>query len=473
MRTGLTSFSVEFGYLRENFGIRSNDYGGWRASGTYRRGMSEYFTGEIHAEAIANHATAGAGGDFLLPQLGLLGAYLVASQTHSGHGGMAMLGFERQAQPWSVAARTQWASSGFAQVGPSALASLLPPPLPPVLASSVNVGYSAGRFGSLGVAYVERRNRDQADTRLATLSYSVSMGMLGTFSLAALRDMGGASGTTLFALLSMPLNRSTNLSVGAQQAGGSSAGNTNDVSREYRTTLQRNLPVGEGYGYRLNADSAGAKDAALYWQNNKGTYSVEASENHGAIATRLGASGGFAFLGGDTFASRRIEGSFAVARIPDYPNVRMLTDNQPAGRTDAQGNALLPHLRAYDVNVIAIDQRDVPMDAKIGAVKVEVVPYFRSGIDVTFPITRARSAILTVTLEDGSPLPVGAMVTLAGSDAQFAVGFGGEVYLTGLASTNSLHARWTNHRCALNFNFKASADPLPDLGGYICTELKP
>lgn len=473
LRAGLTSFSVEFGFVRENFGIRSNDYGSWLASGTYRRGLNEHFTGEVHAEAMAEQATAGAGGDLLLPQVGLISTYLVASHGPNGNGGMAMLGIERQARPWSVGARMQWASSGFTQVGQSAVASSLPPPLPPVLASSVNVGYSAGRLGSVGIAYVEQRNRDQADTRFATLSYSVSLGKLGTFSLAALRDMAGESGATIFALLSMPLNRSTNLSVSAQQVRGANAGDTSGFSNDFSTTLQRNLPIGEGYGYRLRADRGGTKEAALFLQNNVGTYSVEASENQGAMATRMGVSGGVAFLGGDAFSSRRIDGSFAVARIPDYPNVRMLTDNQPAGRTDAQGNALLPRLRAYDVNVIAIDQRDVPMDAKISAVKVEVVPYYRSGIDVTFPITRAHGATLTVTLEDGSPLPVGATVTLAGSDTEFAVGFAGEVYLIGLVSTNALRASWANHRCAFDFNYQASADPLPDLGVYICKEVKP
>ena len=477
LRAGLTSYSVEFGFVRENFGIHSNDYGSWLSSGTFRRGLNERFTGEIHAEAMAGQATAGAGGDLLLPQVGLISSYLVASHGPSGNGGMAMLGIERQAQPWSVGARMQWASSGFAQVGQSAEVSPLPPPLRPVLASSVNVSYSAGRLGSVGIAFVEQRNRDQADTRIATLSYSVSLGTLGTLSVAALRDMAGESGTTLFALLSMPLNRSRNLSVSAQQVRGANAGDTNgfsnDFSSDVSTTLQRNLPIGEGYGYRLRADRAGTKEAALFLQNNRGTYSVEASENQGAMATRMGVSGGFAFLGGDAFSSRRIDGSFAVARIPDYPNVRVLTDNQPAGRTDAQGNALLPRLRAYDVNVVAIDQRDVPMDAKIGAVKVEVVPYYRSGMEVTFPITRAHGATLTVTLEDGSALPVGATVTLAGSDAEFAVGFAGEVYLTGLASTNALRASWTDHRCSFDFNYQASADPLPDLGVYICKELKP
>jgi outer membrane usher protein len=142
-------------------------------------------------------------------------------------------------------------------------------------------------------------------------------------------------------------------------------------------------------------------------------------------------------------------------------------------RTDVRGNALLPRLRAYDVNVIALDQRDLPMDAKIGAVRMQVVPYFRSGIDVTFPVTHSRGATLTITLDDGSAVPTGTTVTLAGSDEIFTVGFDGEVYLVGLLAKNTLRADWAEHHCLFDFNYTPTADPLPDLGTMQCKEEHP
>jgi outer membrane usher protein len=465
LRKGLKSYSMELGLVRENFGIHSNDYGDWLASGTLRRGISDSFTGEVHAEAMPGQATAGAGGDYLVPQLGLLSGYLVASHGPTGNGGLLMLGMERQAQPWSVGARTQWTSSEFAQVGQTQS----PPQRAPVLSSSVNLSYTAGRMGSISFAYVEQRNRDQDDTRIATMSYSVAVGNWGNATVAALRDLQGRVGTTIFALLSVPLDPGVNASLSSQQVRGDGTGNSGDFS----ATLQKNLPIGEGFGYRLRAGGEGAGEAVLYLQNDVGTYALEASRFQGATATRLGVSGGFAFLGGDMFPSRRIEQSFAVARIADYPNVRVLTDNQPAGRTDARGNALLPRLRAYDVNVIALDQRDLPMDAKIGAVRVNAVPYFRSGIDVIFPVTHAHGATLTIALDDGSAMPVGAMVTLDSNDELFTVGFDGEVYLAGLRQTNTLQAKWSGHQCIFDFKYAPTSDPLPDLGTYYCKEINP
>jgi outer membrane usher protein len=463
LREGLDDFSYELGFVRENFGINSNDYGSWLGSGTYRRGMSERFSGEVHAEALQDRAAVGAGGDYLMPQLGTITGYVAGSHSRSGNGALALLGIDHQTRRWSFGARTQWMSSGFTQVG------LLPQQLPPIQLSSFTASYAAGTAGSVGIAYVSQHNRDQADARIATLSYSVSLGRIGSFSISAVRNMVGDVNTTIFALLSIPLSSSTSASFSSQSVRGGNSGNSND----FTATLQRNLPIGEGYGYRILARSDDSREATYTLQNNTGTYTVGAAQSAGATATRLEVSGGVAVLGGNAFLSRRIDQSFAVARIPDYPNVRILADNQPAGRTDANGNALIPRLRAYDRNVISIDQGDVPLDAEIGTLKIEATPYFRSGVDVTFPIKHSRGATLTILLEDGKPLPTGASVQIAGEDKTYAIGYDGEAYVVGLGPTNRLHATWRGQSCEFDVPFPASTDPLPALGTFICKGVKP
>ncbi len=105
LRKGLANFSYELGFVRENFGINSNDYGSGLASTTYRRGLSDHITGEIHAEAMQNQTTVGMGGDFLMSSLGTISSYIAGSQSNAGHGEMILLGIDRQAQPWSFGAR--------------------------------------------------------------------------------------------------------------------------------------------------------------------------------------------------------------------------------------------------------------------------------------------------------------------------------------------------------------------------------
>jgi outer membrane usher protein len=420
-------------------------------------------TSEVRGEVLRGQTTVGAGGDYLIPLVGTVTGYFARSRRGDTNGTTALVGIERQSQPWSFGARSQWTSAGFAQVG------LLPTQFAPARVSSVNVSYAARRGGSLSVAWVGEQNRDQADSELATMSYSISLGRFGSVSIFALRSLSGDRSTTLFAVFSATLSAATSLTLNAQsQRGGDSKG-----SDLYTAAVQRNLPAGEGAGYTAQMRSDGSREVTYSLQNNVGLYTVGAARSQGGSETRVGASGGVAMLDGDIFLSRRVEQSFAVVRIPDYPNVRVLADNQPVGRTGPDGSALIPRLRAYDSNLISIDQRDLPLDAEIGSLKVDAVPYFRSGINIVFPIHRSRGATFTIHLEDGSVLPVGSLLNIVGNDATYVVGYDGEVYVTGLDATTRLRAQWGSKACEFEVPFASSDEPLPDLGTFTCVGVAP
>jgi len=458
LRKGLEDFSYELGAVRENFGIDSNDYGNWLGSGTYRRGLSEQFTGEVHAEALGGQTSVGVGGDTLLPQFGTINTYIAGSQNDAAHGMLTLVGFDRLAQPWSIGVRTQWTTVSYTQLG------LAPSQSAPAQLSSANLSYVLHTGGSVGIAYVGQRNRDQADARIATLNYSVSFGKMGSLIISALQNLADDAGRSYFAMFSLSLDASTSLYSSAQFM---------RTGNDYTTTLQRNLPMGEGYGYRLQGSTSGNREASYSLQNNVGTYVIDTAQNQSEIVTRLNASGGIALLGGAPFLSRRIDQSFAVVRIPDYPNVRVLADNQLAGLTNADGNALIPRLRAYDNNMISIDQRDLPLDAEINTLHLDAIPYYRSGIEVQFPIKHSRGATLTIHLQNGKPLPVGASVQEVGKEEIYVVGYDGEVYIVGLVSTTRLRASWNDQSCTFDVNFSLSSNPLPDLGIFICQGVKP
>ena len=64
-----------------------------------------------------------------------------------------------------------------------------------------------------------------------------------------------------------------------------------------------------------------------------------------------------------------------------------------------------------------IDEVDLPFDAQIDVAQIEVVPHFRSGLLLKFPVKRSRGAMLTVVLENGEPLPAGAQVQIISDNA--------------------------------------------------------
>ena len=123
-------------------------------------------------------------------------------------------------------------------------------------------------------------------------------------------------------------------------------------------------------------------------------------------------------------------------------------------------------LRAYDINPVSIDQNDLPLDAEVDKLKIEVVPYYRSGLLLDFPVRRSHGATLHLTLDDGAPMPSGAIVRIAGRDEEFPVALQGEAYLTGLDQHNRLRATWKGKSCEFDADLPRTADPLPDLGTF-------
>jgi len=458
LRQGLRSFAYEAGFVRQDFGQQSDNYGPWLATATLRQGLSDQLTGELHAETTAGQATLGAGADYLLADVGTMSAYLAGSSRGSDTGGLLLLGIDRLTPRFSVGARAQKTTDGFAQLG-SAAGRAGPSQL-----SSANLSFVLPSIGAVGVAYISQVRGDEPETRVASLSYSVSLAAAASLSVAALTDLRGDQGTQLLVTLSVPLGPSITAG-GNTQLSRTRAGHT---QADYAATVQRNLPSGSGYGYRLQTRNGPSSQGSLTLQNDVGTYTVDALQDAIGTATQLSASGGFALVGGHGFASRRIDESFALVTVPGYANVGVLADNQSAGHTDANGNALIPRLRAYDRNVISIAQEDLPMDAEIGALSIPVVPYFRSGLALAFPVKRSRAATFTVILEDGGELPNAAVLTMLEPPGGALLGAKGEVYATDLQARNPLRVQWKGQQCDILIPYVPADDPLPDLGTFVC-----
>ena len=94
--------------------------------------------------------------------------------------------------------------------------------------------------------------------------------------------------------------------------------------------LKRRLPAGSGVGYCLvsGLEDSVRREAEVSLQNGVGNYSLAAAQSQGKTALRGSLSGGMAFLGGNSFFSRRIEDSFAVVQLPGYADVGIYKDNQ-------------------------------------------------------------------------------------------------------------------------------------------------
>jgi outer membrane usher protein len=458
LKAGLEDYSYEAGLERNNFGVESNDYGHAIASATYRRGLTDQLTGEIHGEASRDLGVVGVAASYLVADVGVFSGTVAACGGGAGSGALVGVGFERQTGHLSVVAQAQLSSAAFSQIGatsdnPIALRQL-----------SASVGYQFDRYGSLGVTYVAQDFRTKDNIHVLSAGYSIGLGSWAFLSLSAAKTFGTHGNVALGATVTVPFGERSVAAVAYNGVRANREGNSNDTS----LTLQRSVPAGEGYGYRVVAHTQNQVEADAIWQNNVGTYEVDASRFQGSTAGRLSVAGGIGYVGGHAFASRQITDSFGVVRVADYSGVGVLQDNQPVGRTDANGYAVLPQMRAYDINRVSIEERDLPLDAQVDKLKMEAVPFFRSGLLLDFPVRRSHGATLSIRLDDGAPMPSGAIVRIAGRDEEFPVGLGGEAYLTGLEERNRLRATWKGKSCEFDIEFPRTADPLPSLGTFVC-----
>ncbi|TMI14947.1 MAG: fimbrial biogenesis outer membrane usher protein, partial [Betaproteobacteria bacterium] len=379
-------------------------------------------TAEVRGEATRDLQAVGFSSAVRAGNFGVLSGTFAGSRSEAGVGRLLGLGVEHLSGSISVALQTQVTSPDFRQTG------MEPNELPRRRQTFGTIGYAMGPLGSLSATYGIQQFRDQAQAEIATLTYSVPLGKVGNLSLTALRSYGAAGATTVFATVTIPLGELTSGTVTFDRTRDSATGATS----ENRTlVLQKGLPLGDGYGYRVqrrNEDLLGSYSL----QTGVGTYVLEASRpKEGPGAARVGITGGIGVVGGHAFFSRALTDSFGVVRVADYSNVRVLQDNQVVAQTDGQGYAVLPRLRAYDRNQVSIDHNDLPFDATLDRLRLDAVPYLRSGVLLEFPVHRVRAGTLHVLLEDGTPLPSGALARFEGKDKQFPVALRGEAYLEG------------------------------------------
>jgi outer membrane usher protein len=462
LRAGLNEYSLEVGAIREDYGLESFAYGELLAEGTFRRGITDTFTAELHGETQIDGASAlGLDTAWQIGTLGVVTVTAAAGADREDSGWLAGLGVERSGRQLHLFARTQLASERFVHIGRSAFEPR------PRQRSFAGIGVDLARLGSLQVAYGRQSYWDAEGVETLGVSYSVSLRRYGFVSLFANHARSQDSQTDVYLGWTMPMgNRRTvgsSLSYRPDQPIGDSV--------EARATLQQNLPAGSGTGYYLSASSTEDAEARVSYQGRAGRAGVEYSRRSDTDGWRATALGGLTITSAGVLPTRWLDQSFAVVQVADYPDLTVYVENQPIGRTDRKGRVLLDRLRPYDTNKVSLDPAELPLDAFLSSPTAQLTPAYRSGAVVRFPITRASAATMRLVQDNGEPVPAGARVHAPGGDATVALD--GLTFLTDAAGYNEASASWPGHRCRFSFQRPQDGDPMPDLGEIQCRATDP
>ncbi len=459
---GLTEFSVEAGRLRRETGLPTENYGPPVGSGSARRGVTQHLTVEGHAEATQGTGVLGGAGVFTVPKWGMVSTSLAGSQGGGFGGHLWGVGAEHQGHRVHGAVALSRASEGYRDV-----AATQGDPVPRSTLR-VNGGWSLDRWGSVGLAWVDvQASSAAAPLRLASGSYSVSITASIQALVSAYRSVGGERRQGVFFQVMVPFGPRTT----------GSAGWVHDPRGTVISAQARRQAVDTGDGgwgvqseRTVGGVSASRQQIDAEYRGAHTRLGV-ATENYGTSnAVRLNAQGSLVYMAGSVHAAPLVPNSLAVVDLPDMPGVSIYRENRWVGRTNAQGQLVVPDLLPYQVNRLSIDPLDVPWNADIEELTREVRPVERSGVLVRYGIKPSRSALVVLQDAQGQPLPLGATARLVADGQRFVVGHDGQVYLRQLGADNEVDVTWAGgaQSCTARFPFEGLARSFGRIGPVTC-----
>ena len=238
---------------------------------------------------------------------------------------------------------------------------------------------------------------------------------------------------------------------------------------------QRSLPTGTGFGYRVRADSEGDGhvSALVQGQPEFGRYEAGWEGTPASSVGSVTAAGALVAVGGRVFATRPVEQSFALVRVPGVEGVRASLDHREVGRTDSGGDLLVPGLLPYYGNRLSIDDADVPTSYRIGKTERLVAAPNRGAAVVKFDVAplRAVEGWVSIARQGGADVPAyGTLeVDTPGGVRRSPVGGDGNFWLEDVpAGRHPARVYWHGDVCELVLEVPQSSTGVLEVGDVVC-----
>ena len=472
LRPGLSDWSVELGAVRENYGIKSFDYGSdIAASGTWRYGVNNRFTAETHGEATKDLANAGIGGTWVLGGPGgVLFASLAGSESQGESGTQYSGSYLWNNNRFNIGINTLGTNGNYRDVATQYGST-------PIRQSNrFSTGYSTQSLGNFGVSYNEVDYAEEDTAQFASAYWSKSFGRHLSLSANYNHDLNNSAYNSATIGASFSLDRNISLNSSLQHT---------DDRNDYVVDVSQSAPSAGGLGWRaqtrhsidnsIDNDNNSGGLAELNYLGRYGQVQAGVSSYDGNHSTFASGTGSLVMMGGGLFATRQINDGFAVVSTDGIADVPVLLQNNVIGTTNKRGLLLISPLNAYQENKIGIDPMDLPADLHIDKVALEATPTDRAGTLVKFDITEARSASIILKDSNNEFIPLGSQVRLTSKkDIPSAiVGFDGEVYLDTLDEHNILEVITpSGDVCNVSFDYQKKGDGIPLIGPFICQKVQ-
>lgn len=432
LRSGLSDWSFEAGRLRENFLTDDDRYADPFALFSWRRGLSSFWTVEARAEWQASHHLLGLTNYLRLGHLGVAELSAARSDADGVAGQGWAIGYGYEGIHWTVGFRHAAYDAGYRDLAYPLAGTA------PARDVQANAGMRIGR-ASLSIGAILHDSRTDGEQRLARAGLSVPLGR-GFINITAFRPLQPAGDTIYSAIFTLPLE-------GQRSASAWVNGDAHGL--DPGASLQRSLPIGPGYGYRLlHEESAfGPRSIAEGTLRTRATqWSASLQQSQAGTDVRLGAAGALVATGDGAFVTTDDGGSFALVDLPQG-DARVLREHQFAASTRGDGKALVSGLRPFEPNRLDVDSSSLAMSSRLDRTDLEVTPGRRQVVIADFGARHVVPLTLQVKTGAGSAIPAGAVAHWPDTTAQ--VGYDGLLYLELEDTTKDIDLTWQDRRCTI------------------------
>lgn len=464
LRPGTSRFSTVIGQTRSAFNTPQRPV----VQGTYQRGLNNTFTGYGGMQSSDNYLNVLVGSAFGTP-MGALAVDISQAQTQlkagASQGQSVRLSYSKNilstGSNFSVGAY-RFSSSGYLdfasamQLLDAEQAGLDSSTLSrPRSRLSLTADQRVGEHGRLWFSGFTQNYWNQAGTDVQyQLGYNTQVGKV-TYGVSANRTRIGVG----------DMQNSVSLSVSMPLDFGAKSGfspqlqlrmdRTPDGKYNESATYSDVAGTDREYNYSATAthDGAGRTNSTAVsgqYIGSKSTLGASLSHGDGYDSVLLSASGSVvAHPNGVTFTSARGD-TMAVVSAPGAEGAKVV--GYPGLKLDSQGNAVVPYLRPYELNEVAIDPIGTSLNVELEETSQQVAPRSGAVVLLKYGTNTGQAVLVNVTAGEGVSLPFGAGVVDESGSSVGTVGQGGQLYARVKEGTRRLLVKWGEHpdqQCSL------------------------
>lgn len=301
--------------------------------------------------------------------------------------------------------------------------------------SDYTLGYGKGfSWGSMSINLQRTWDEDGEKDDSLYINLSIPLANL----------LGGEDRRSGFTSLSTQMRTDFN---GGHNLSMNSSGNNEDNTLNYSVNT----------GYTMQKEDKNISDVGGYvsYQSPWGDISASASANNDSNRQySLSTDGGFILhSSGLTFTNDNFSNSDALVLVK-APGAKGARINGGGSTIDRWGYGASNALSAYRENQVSLDIDTLENDVELKSTSTMLVPRDGAVVFASFETDQGRSAIITMTRNDGKTIPFGAEV-FEGNTPIGNMGQGGQAFVRGINDRGELTVRWFENnqpaRCSATY----------------------